>query len=88
MTAEHKYFDIIGFDPRGINNTTPSFCYFGPSVSRQDLALTSIDGHLLNSSDRVFGEVWANVMTLAESCSQSIEEKRSDTEVSTFKRKL
>ncbi|KAF5357394.1 hypothetical protein D9758_005943 [Tetrapyrgos nigripes] len=50
-------FDIIGFDPRGINNTTPRISFFNTDVERLTFLLDeSAD---LNSTPEALSESWA-----------------------------
>jgi pimeloyl-ACP methyl ester carboxylesterase len=68
--ANSKYFDILSFDPRGVNNTTPGLHCF-PSAFNQDAWLRShTDYGLLWDSDSVVGMEWARATALGTSCSQ------------------
>lgn len=63
-----KYFDIIGFDPRSVGFTTPSFtCFSNPHQRRSWQIASEVDG-LLGSSDAALGHMWARKRALAETC--------------------
>ncbi|KAF5357279.1 hypothetical protein D9758_005919 [Tetrapyrgos nigripes] len=50
-------FDIIGFDPRGVNNTTPQISFFNTDVER--LAFLVDERADLNSTPEALPESWA-----------------------------
>jgi hypothetical protein len=65
-----QYFDIIGFDPRGINNTRP---WIGCHPDRLAAAAAAIEHYHLGyigSSDISYDNRWASERAKAESCSQ------------------
>ncbi|KAF1809556.1 hypothetical protein P152DRAFT_461494 [Eremomyces bilateralis CBS 781.70] len=65
------YFDIIGFDPRGVNNTVPTASCFPDDLSRHNWNLQSeSQGVALDNSS--FEIVWARTQALASSCSKTI----------------
>ncbi|KAG9238208.1 TAP-like protein-domain-containing protein [Amylocarpus encephaloides] len=71
--GEGSYFDIISFDPRGINNTTPSFlCHRGALERYVWDAQTQAEG-LLASSPMAFQTGWVRAMALARSCANENE---------------
>jgi pimeloyl-ACP methyl ester carboxylesterase len=64
-----KYFDLIGFDPRGVNNSTPHLHCFPDSIARQIWdAQASAEG-LFESSDDSFDLMWARAKALGQACS-------------------
>ncbi|KAI9772140.1 MAG: hypothetical protein M1839_002552 [Geoglossum umbratile] len=65
-----KYFDIIGFDPRGVGGTTPAVSCFPDIPSRYLWSLRSQVGGELGSSDSAFAQAWARVSALGRHCSQ------------------
>jgi pimeloyl-ACP methyl ester carboxylesterase len=77
-TAEGKYFDIISFDPRGVNNTTPRLKCFPDALSQQAWFLSLPDYGLLWSSPSVIGLEWGRAEALGASCSRH-EEGFGDT---------
>uniref|UniRef100_A0A093W186 Putative hydrolase n=2 Tax=Talaromyces marneffei PM1 TaxID=1077442 RepID=A0A093W186_TALMA len=75
LTESHKhndsfYFDIIGFDPRGVNNTTPQFSCFPSLLSKVNFGLQAeADGILGSSADSLMRN-WQRRAALSQSCSE------------------
>ncbi|GAM37207.1 hypothetical protein TCE0_022f06931 [Talaromyces pinophilus] len=70
--GEHDslYFDIIGFDPRGVNNTTPQFSCFPSLLSKVNFGLQAeADGILGSSADSLMRN-WQRAAALSQSCSE------------------
>ena len=67
-TALH--FDVIGFDPRGVNHTTPSFNCFPDHVQATAFQLESLAIGALDTSDASFDTHWARMRALASGCSK------------------
>ncbi|KAF2814581.1 uncharacterized protein BDZ99DRAFT_434284 [Mytilinidion resinicola] len=70
--SSETYFDIIGFDPRGINNTTPTISCFPNSFSRQSWITQADAEGMLGSSDVSFNWNWRRARALAEGCSKEL----------------
>ncbi|CAH0027211.1 unnamed protein product [Clonostachys rhizophaga] len=64
-----KYFDILSFDPRGVNNTTPSLKCFIDAFNQQAWLLGLPDYGLLWHSETTIGMEWAKAEALGASCS-------------------
>lgn len=64
-----KYFDILSFDPRGVNNTTPELRCFPDAFNRQTWQLRFIDMGLLWDSESIVGLEWARSSAMGASCS-------------------
>ncbi|PWY83504.1 hypothetical protein BO70DRAFT_370735 [Aspergillus heteromorphus CBS 117.55] len=75
-----KYFDVIGFDPRGINNTTPNFSCFRNPMARKAWLLQSAAEGILGSSEGAFNTLWARYEAFGMSCSQEDPETSDDHE--------
>ncbi|GKZ30090.1 hypothetical protein AbraIFM66950_007784 [Aspergillus brasiliensis] len=69
-SASGKYFDVVSFDPRGVNNTTPNFSCFPDSATRKAWILQSEAEGLLGSSEGVFDTRWARYEAFGMSCNQ------------------
>ncbi|KAI4591487.1 hypothetical protein KJ359_013322 [Pestalotiopsis sp. 9143b] len=65
-----RYFDILSFDPRGVNNTTPPLRCFPDAFNRQAWNLQYLDYGLLWSSESVVGQEWARASALGASCAR------------------
>lgn len=65
-------FSILGFDPRGINNTTPSMSCFHTAVSRKVWGFKS-GGRVLGSSDsgEEIGEAYSRAKVIGEVCEKA-----------------
>lgn len=66
--SEDKYYDVIGFDSRGVNNTTPRYQCITEPYSRQRWTLDNRFLDLLGSSDVATEKAWARAMALADTC--------------------
>lgn len=66
--SEDKYYDVIGFDSRGVNNTTPRHQCITEPYSRQRWTLDNRFLDLLGSSDVATEKAWARAMALADTC--------------------
>lgn len=67
-----KYFDIIGFDPRGINNTTPGFTCFPSTFAKRNWDLQAEADGMLGSSESSFMRNWQRSKALVDGCSEAI----------------
>ncbi|RAH76647.1 hypothetical protein BO86DRAFT_348910 [Aspergillus japonicus CBS 114.51] len=69
---EGKFFDVVSFDPRGVNNTTPPFSCFRDSAARRAWKMQVEAEGILGSSDGVFDARWARHGALGLTCTQSL----------------
>ena len=65
-----KHFDIISFDPRGVNNTTPSFTCFPDYIKATTYGLENTATGLFDSSDASYDVLWAKIRAMASGCSK------------------
>ncbi|KAL4751067.1 hypothetical protein BDW72DRAFT_100496 [Aspergillus terricola var. indicus] len=72
MYQSNLYFDIIGFDPRGVNNTTPGFSCFPNLFSQKNWELQAEADGILGSSADSFMRNWQRAIALNPACSQAI----------------
>ena len=72
-TTEGLYFDIIGFDPRGINNTTPNVECFPDAVSREIWKQQSSAEGII-TDDHSFRFAWSRSKAVGATCSQVLKE--------------
>jgi pimeloyl-ACP methyl ester carboxylesterase len=75
--SDGKYFDIIGFDPRGIGQTTPSTGCFPDEVSvgawRQQAEAQGFP-----HSNESFSSSWSRQVSLAQSCTWRMGDENND----------
>lgn len=69
-----KFYDIVGFDPRGIGQTTPGAHCFQAASIRESWNLRLDSQGILGSSDAVLGRRWSMVKALGASCAGLAEE--------------
>lgn len=67
-----KYYDILGIDPRSVNNTTPRYSCFPTDASRDIWTLQSDAQGMIGSSDNAFDYVFERTKALSEGCSKRI----------------
>jgi pimeloyl-ACP methyl ester carboxylesterase len=66
--TEGRYFDIIGFDPRGVGDTEPSAtCLTNPAATWSWRMRESEEG-ILSSSDAALGRLWSMTHAFGSSC--------------------
>jgi len=65
------HYDVIGFDPRGINNTTPSASCFPDDASRQFWDVQNQAQGMLYQNDS-FPAVWGRTKAMATGCSERL----------------
>lgn len=76
IASEGKYFDVIGFDPRGINNTTPTSSCFPDDGAREIWEVVSEAEGLI--SNVTFSRVWSRVEAFGKSCSMRLDSDEED----------
>ncbi|OCL08454.1 hypothetical protein AOQ84DRAFT_293120, partial [Glonium stellatum] len=68
-----KYYDIIGFDPRGIGKTSPlALCYDTGPVSWSWM-LRELSEGILGSSDAALGRLWSMNEAVGDTCYRTTE---------------
>lgn len=63
-----KFFDIIGFDPRAVNNTTPHLTCFPDGPAETRWLTNKPSDRLLDINERALNENWARTQALGMSC--------------------
>ncbi|QDS76680.1 hypothetical protein FKW77_000313 [Venturia effusa] len=71
--ATGKYFDVLSFDPRGVNNTTPELHCFPDVASQASWRLTSPVFGTSWDSEVMIGLEMARATALGASCSRQFE---------------
>jgi pimeloyl-ACP methyl ester carboxylesterase len=71
ITVLAKYYDIIGFDPRGVNNTTPALACFPNAFERLAWNLQSQAEGLIGLTNDSFLKAWARAKVLGQSCEEA-----------------
>ncbi|KAK4445327.1 TAP-like protein-domain-containing protein [Podospora aff. communis PSN243] len=77
--ALDKYFDIIGFDPRGIGYSTPRLRCFPDAETRENWVLQSKTEGIVGSSDVAFDSKWSRWLSLSESCMDRVSEEGNNS---------
>ncbi|KKY22643.1 hypothetical protein UCRPC4_g03261 [Phaeomoniella chlamydospora] len=72
VDLQDKYFDVIGFDPRGVNNTTPAVSCFPDAYSAQTWQVETQAEGILGSSNHSLHNNWRRARALAEGCSDRL----------------
>ncbi|CEJ61201.1 hypothetical protein PMG11_09739 [Penicillium brasilianum] len=67
--ASDKFFDIIGFDPRGVGSTTPAVTCFPDSTSQRNWELQVEAEGMLGSSPNALQRNWLRTHALNSGCS-------------------
>ncbi|KAK5121962.1 hypothetical protein LTR85_004534 [Meristemomyces frigidus] len=67
-----RYFDVVSFDPRGINHTTPTISCFPDNASRERWNLQWEAEGILGSSNHSLRMNWRRATALAEGCSRML----------------
>jgi hypothetical protein len=71
-----KYFDIIGFDPRGVNNTIPRTSCLSSGRARDIWKLSLYTEGL--PSNTSFSHIWSRTAAYSETCSLRLIEEEED----------
>ena len=72
VNSSLKYYDVLGMDPRGVNNTTPLYLCFPTDASRDVWILQSDAQGMIGSSDNAFDNLFERTRALSEGCSKRI----------------
>jgi pimeloyl-ACP methyl ester carboxylesterase len=71
QSSSAKYFDIIGFDPRGVGDTTPSGDCMPDEPSEWSWTLRLSEEGILDSSDAALGRLWSMTHAFGAYCKQA-----------------
>jgi pimeloyl-ACP methyl ester carboxylesterase len=69
-SSSAKYFDLIGFDPRGVGDTTPSGDCMPDEPSEWSWNLRLGEEGILGSSDAALGRLWSMTRAFGAYCKQ------------------
>ncbi|KAF3046456.1 hypothetical protein E8E12_009594 [Didymella heteroderae] len=70
-----RYFDIIGFDPRGIGETEPAATCIPDPTAAWSWRLREAEEGILGSSDAALGRLWSKTHALGSSCKLAMEDE-------------
>lgn len=66
--ADARFFDIIGFDPRGIGETEPAATCISDPAAAWSWSLRENEAGILGSSDAAAGRLWSMTHAFGSSC--------------------
>ncbi|TKX18773.1 hypothetical protein C1H76_9034 [Elsinoe australis] len=69
-SAENRYFDIVGFDPRGVGLTSPAVQCTGTYQWAQLWRLRILEEGTLTSSDAALGRLWSMMRAVSGHCAK------------------
>ncbi|KAH6638378.1 TAP-like protein-domain-containing protein [Boeremia exigua] len=72
---DSRFFDIIGFDPRGIGETTPAATCISDAAAAWSWRLRESEEGILGSSDAALGRLWSMTHALGSSCRLAMDEE-------------
>ncbi|RDW59410.1 hypothetical protein BP6252_12497 [Coleophoma cylindrospora] len=75
VNPANKYYDVIGFDPRGVNNTTPSVRCFPDALVAQNWKLQSETIGIFGSAPGTLTRLWERSQALSRGCSEALMEE-------------
>ncbi|KAJ4287982.1 hypothetical protein N0V90_011997 [Kalmusia sp. IMI 367209] len=73
LASEGKYYDILGFDPRGIGFTEPVASCMPDNPSSWSWKLRENTEGILGSSDAALGRLWSMTHAFGASCKQHVD---------------
>ncbi|KAF2648701.1 hypothetical protein K491DRAFT_698718 [Lophiostoma macrostomum CBS 122681] len=71
-TSSSKYFDIIGFDPRGVGETRPLSSCIPDGAAQWSWGLREASEGIIESSDAALGRLWSMNQAWGTSCSRTM----------------
>lgn len=74
LISAAKYYDIIGFDPRGVGLTFPNAHCFDSASDRTAWRLREYSEGLLDTSDAALGRLWSMSEAFGSSCYYSMDQ--------------
>lgn len=77
-TKGSKYFDYIGFDPRGVGLTKPVMRCLDDPLLEQTWAIRDWEQGVISASDAAFGRLWSIGRARMASCSLPREDGKPD----------
>ncbi|KAF7192491.1 putative hydrolase [Pseudocercospora fuligena] len=77
-SADEKYFDLISFDPRGVQYSTPTMNCFQDSSIAQAWQMRIMEEGILGASDAALGRLWSMATAHGGSCSLPREDGAAD----------
>ena len=78
-----RYFDVISFDPRGVNHTVPQLNCFPNTFNRLVWSLGADAEGIIGSSDTAFDEKWTRYLSRSSTCMRLFE-NHGDTNIAYY----
>ncbi|KAH7087049.1 TAP-like protein-domain-containing protein [Paraphoma chrysanthemicola] len=72
-SSDAKYYDILGFDPRGIGETEPRAYCIADRAASWTWTLREASEGILGSSDAALGRLWSMTHAWGASCKQAVD---------------
>lgn len=73
FASDQKYFDLIGFDPRGIGASEPAAICLPDDPSAWSWSMRENNEGILGSSDATLGRLWSMTHAYGSACKQAMD---------------